>query len=150
MNKYTDFESMVADGIVEKTDIRVNCVELMKREFVEYVVGESLTCAYPVLKIYSNMRKSMQGGFISAAFDNTFGALVYFFTKKAEMASIDLYVNYHRPIFENDKLTVTAYLKSKGKTIIHLVGEAYNMENKLIATSNTNIMLLDKNKFFKM
>jgi uncharacterized protein (TIGR00369 family) len=143
--KYTDFESMVKDGIMKVVD-SPNCVELMKREFIEYIVGESVTCAYPVLEIYSNPRKAMQGGFISAAFDNTFGALVYLETKKIEMATIDLSVNYHKPIFENDKLIVAVNIKSLGKTIIHLTGEAYNNEKNLIATATTNIMILDRHK----
>jgi uncharacterized protein (TIGR00369 family) len=145
LNKYTDFESMVADGILQPV-ASPNCVELMQREFIEYVVGESVTCAYPVLEIYSNPRKAMQGGFISAAFDNTFGALVYLVTQKIEMATIDLCVNYHKPIFENDKLEVVVYIKSLGKTIINLVGEAYDNEKNLIATATTNMIILDRSK----
>jgi uncharacterized protein (TIGR00369 family) len=86
----------------------------------------------------------MQGGFIGAAFDNTFGMLVYLLTKNLAMATIDLNVNYHKPIFESDKLEVTASLKSLGKTIIHMAGEARNRENELIASATTNIYLLDK------
>ncbi|MCX5780636.1 MAG: PaaI family thioesterase [Firmicutes bacterium] len=140
---YKDIESMLADGIVAPRQ-SPPCVEIMQREFVEYVVGSSLTCAYPVLPMYSNPRRSMQGGFICAAFDNTFGMLVYLTAKTLDMATVDLDVNYHKPIFENDKLVVTVALKSLGKTIIHIVGEARNRENELIASATTNIYLRDK------
>jgi len=145
MKVYTDIQSLAAAGLVREGD-RAQCVQVMQQEFIEYVVGESLTCAYPVLEMYSNPRRAMQGGFIAAAFDNTFGALVYFTTKRLDMASLDLDVNYHKPIFEHDKLTVKVWIKSLGKTIIHLVGEAFDRENNLIASSTTNIYLFDNKK----
>lgn len=58
---YTDLDKMLADGIMEERP-EPNCVKIMQREFVEYVVGKSVTCAFPVLELYSNPRKSMQGG----------------------------------------------------------------------------------------
>jgi len=143
MTVYTDLELMLADGIMEERP-EPNCVKIMQREFIEYVVGKSVTCAFPVLDIYSNPRKSMQGGFIGAAFDNTFGTLVYLTTKSLSMATIDMNVTYHRPIYENDRLIVTVFLRSVGKTIIHLVGEAYDSAGNLIASGITNITILDK------
>ena len=140
---YRDVESMFADGLVEPRE-SPPCVEIMQREFVEYVVGGSLTCAFPALPIYSNPRQSMQGGFICAAFDNTFGMLVYLVTRSLDMATVDLDCNYHKPIFENDKLEVTVSVKSKGKTIVHMIGEARNREKELIASATTNIYLFDK------
>lgn len=142
MTIYTDLEKMMADGIVgERTE--PNCVTIMQREFVEYVVGKSVTYEFPVLEFYSNPRKSMQGGFIGAAFDNTFGTLVYLVTKRLNMATIDMKITYHKPIYENDRLVVTVHLKSLGKTIIHLVGEAFDSLGNLIASATTNFTLLD-------
>lgn len=142
---YTDMQALVADGFVKEED-GVQCVQVMQQEFIEYVVGGSLTCAYPVLEMYSNPRKAMQGGFIAAAFDNTFGALVYFTTKRLDMATIDMDVNYHKPIYENDELTVKVEIKSLGKSIVHLLGEAYDGQKNLVATATTNIYLLNSQK----
>jgi acyl-coenzyme A thioesterase PaaI-like protein len=133
---------MIKDGIVEKDRVQPNCVTLMQQEFVEYVGGESLTHAYPVLEIFSNPKMGMQGGFISAAFDNTFGALVYMTISHLEIATMDLNVNFHKPIHVNDKLIVTAYVKYQGNTRIHLTGEAYDMEKNLIATATSNFYIL--------
>lgn len=151
MVNYTDLQSMIDDGIVEEHIMRksANCLDLMEPEFIEYVVGESVTLAYLVKDSYLNLRESMQGGLIAAAFDNAFGFLIYLVTKKIQVVGIDLCVSYHRPIFEKDKLIVTIYLKFKGKNIVHLIGEAYNEEKKLIATATSNLMLLENNKFFK-
>lgn len=145
MERYTDIEALLAAGKVKRSDIiPPNCVAVMQSEFIEYVVGKSITYDYLVLEMYSNPRKAMQGGFIAAAFDNTFGALTFLVTGKMEMATIDLSVSYHKPIFENDILTVTVFLQSKGKTIVNLRGEAYDRQKNLIATSTTNIMLWQK------
>lgn len=125
------------------------CREVMQPEFVEYVEGESLTYRFPVLEMYANPRNSMQGGFIGAAFDNTFGGLVFLLTGKLEMASIDMYINYHRPIFVGDYLYTKAIIKSKGSTVVHMLGESYDGKERLIATATTNIMLLGSQKFEK-
>ncbi|MEN6350911.1 MAG: PaaI family thioesterase [Syntrophomonas sp.] len=147
MVKYTDVDAMLRDGIVKKLETPLpNCVEIMKREFVEYVVGECVTCNYPVFEMYSNPRKAMQGGFISAAFDNTFGLLVYLITGQIEMASLDLCINYHCPIYENDVLTVTTHIKSRGKRIIHQVGDAYDSKRQLIASGTSSIYLPRKER----
>jgi acyl-coenzyme A thioesterase PaaI-like protein len=142
MVKYNDLESMIKDGIIGKDRAQPNCVTLMQQEFVEYVVGERLTHAYPVLDIFSNPRGGMQGGFISAAFDNTFGAMVVLLINHLEIVTVDLNVNFHKPIYLNDKLIVTAYIKSQGNTRIHLIGDAYDGNKNLIATATANFYIL--------
>jgi acyl-coenzyme A thioesterase PaaI-like protein len=126
-----------------------NCFMVMRPEYVDYTPGESISLAFPVLEMYSNPRKSMQGGFISAAFDNSFGVLVGIITGQREMASVDLSVSYHRPIFENDTLTIKVYLKSRGKNIAYLTGEAFDSEKRLVASASTNIMLLEKERYHR-
>ena len=120
------------------------CAELMQPKFIEYIENESITYAFPVLDIYLNPWKCMQGGFISAAFDNVFGALAILATGKFEVSSLDLNLNYHRPIFADDMLTVKVYLKSKGKSIISLWGESFDSCGRLIATATSKIILLNK------
>lgn len=53
-----------------------------------------------------------------------------------------MYLNYHRPIFVGDYLYIKAMLKSKGRTVVHMLGEAWDGKNRLVATATTNIMLL--------
>ncbi|HHV72301.1 MAG TPA: hypothetical protein GXX38_06800 [Clostridia bacterium] len=52
----------------------IGCLKLIKPKFINYTPGESLTYFCPVLHSYLNDRKIMQGGFISAAFDNALEA----------------------------------------------------------------------------
>jgi len=140
---YSDLQSLVRDGLV-KVDKRPECVLTMQPEFVEYVTGESITYAYPVLPIYANPRQTMQGGFMAAAFDNAFGALVSLATRRMNMASIDLELNYHRPISIGDRLIVKVVIKSLGKTIVHLTGEACDSQGNLVSSATSNIYLFNE------
>ncbi|MEN6390956.1 MAG: PaaI family thioesterase [Syntrophomonas sp.] len=146
MVRYTSLEQMAQKYHFPSVK-HPQCREVMQPEFVEYVEGESLTYKFPVLEMYANPRNSMQGGFIGAAFDNTFGGLVYLMTGRLEMASIDMYVNFHRPIFVGDNLYMKAIKKSMGRTVVHMLGEAWDGKEHLIATATTNIMLLGNDKF---
>lgn len=142
---YSDLQSLLADGLVREGS-RPQCVLTMQPEFMEYVTGESITYAYPVLAMYANPRQTMQGGFMAAAFDNAFGALVSLITRSMDMASIDLEINYHRPILVGDKLIVKVFIKSLGKTIVHLVGEAHDSQQNLISSATSNIYLFENKK----
>lgn len=148
MAKYTDLQSIEKKLIQPR--IVPQCWSFMQPEFIEYSEGESLTIAFPVLEVYANPRGSMQGGFMSAAFDNTFGALLQMETYRRDMASIDLHVNYRRPIFVGDVLIIHAYVKSIGQTLAYFYGEAFDKsQNRLIATAGTNLILMGQEKFAK-
>ncbi len=126
------------------------CWSFMQPEFIEYVEGAGLTLSFPVLEVYSNPRGTMQGGFMAAAFDNTFGALLERVTNRNDMASIDLHVNYQRPIFVGDVLVVRAYIKSTGQTLAHLYAEGFDKsQGRLIATAASNLVFMGQDKFVK-
>ncbi len=141
MSVYKDFESLIADELVSEQEILPNCFTEMRPEFVEYTSGEKITWSYPVLDIYSNPQGSMQGGIIGVAFDNTFGSLVVLVARTRCMTTIDLNISYHKPIFQ-DRLYVTAYMKSLGKKVIYMTGEAYDRDQQLIASANSKCLLL--------
>lgn len=127
-----------------------NCFGVMKPKIMEYVHKKSLTIAFPVLEEYLNPDGRMQGGFITAAFDNAFGALCFYEVKDLALpATIDISTSYQRPIFMGDELIITVNIKSMGNTIVHMTGDAKNKEGKLVATSTTNIMLLKDNTNIK-
>ncbi|MGI6420875.1 MAG: PaaI family thioesterase [Syntrophomonadaceae bacterium] len=119
-----------------------HCFSFMQGRILDYIEGESLTIGFPVFRHYLNPSGSMQGGFISAAVDNVFGPLCYSATKTPQTTMIDMMTSYHRPIFEGDELIVTATVKTKGRTRIHMIAEAYNRENKLVATASCDYIHL--------
>lgn len=118
-----------------------NCVNVMEPTLLEYVPGERLKIKFPVLDTYLNPFNGMQGGFISAAFDNAFGLLCDMVTMK-KAASLDLNTNYHRPIYKDDELIIKVYLKYKGNTIVNMYAEAFNTIDELIATADSKMMII--------
>ena len=148
MARYTDWEAYAKEKKLIRPRVTTNCWSFMKPEFVEYVEGASLTMAFPVLEVYSNPRGTMQGGFMTAAFDNTFGSLLQMETRRRDMASIDIHINFQRPIFVGDVLLVRAYVKSIGQTLAHLYGEGTDRsQGRLIATAVSNLVLMGQEKF---
>jgi uncharacterized protein (TIGR00369 family) len=119
------------------------CYLNMQTRLIDFTPGTALTVAIPVLESYCNPAGSMQGGFISAAFDNAFGPLCILATGTPRTTALNINTSYHRPIFPGDELIITATVKSKGRTMIHILAEAYNRENKLIATANTQYLILN-------
>ena len=132
--------------IYDKVDYRPQCSVLLEQKTLEYLPGESLTVDYPVAEKFLNLAGSMQGGFIVAAFDNTFGQLCYLVTDKVPIATIDISTTFHRPIMKDDTLKILARVPSRGRSTISLRGESFNREGKLIASAMTNYMLLKTGK----
>ncbi len=120
------------------------CFSFMQARVLDYIEGQSLTICFPVLEDYLNPALTMQGGFITAAFDNVFGPLCYSATRTTATTTIDINTSYHRPIMAGDELIITATVKSKGKTKIHMMAEAYNQEKKLIATATSNYIHINR------
>jgi uncharacterized protein (TIGR00369 family) len=116
-----------------------NCAVMMKGEYVGYESRTKLTIAFPVLEEYLNPMKAMQGGFITAAFDNVFGPLSYL-ASRTPCTTLDLHTNYIRSIFAGDTLTVTARVVSRGLSAMHVSGEAVNGKGKLIATCTSHMV----------
>lgn len=121
-----------------------HCFTFMQARVIEYDAGQRLTVSFPVLENYMNPAGSMQGGFITAAFDNVFGPLCYSATRTTYTTTLGIITSYHRPIWEGDELIITATVKSQGKTKIHMMAEAYNRENKLIATATTDYLHVNR------
>lgn len=117
------------------------CYTTMKARLTGHKPDTELTVVFPVIEAYVNPAGSMQGGYITAAFDNVFGPLCYRASGTGASAMVDINTSFHRPVFPGDELTITARVKAKGKRIIHMEGEAYNRENKLVASASCDYMV---------
>ena len=111
----------------------------MKGDYVDYDSRVMLKIAFPVREEYLNPVKAMQGGFITAAFDNVFGPLSYL-AARTPCTTLDLHTNYIRSINAGDTLTVTAKIVSRGVSAMHLSAEAVNGKGKLIATCTSHMV----------
>jgi uncharacterized protein (TIGR00369 family) len=117
-----------------------NCFRFMQGEFLEYQPRAMLKARFPVLEESLNPVRKMQGGFITAAFDNVFGPLSYA-AARAICSTIDIETHYHRMVDEGDTLLIVGHVLSRGSVIMHLAGEAYNGKGKLVATCSASILI---------
>jgi uncharacterized protein (TIGR00369 family) len=119
------------------------CFVAMKAEYREYESRSMLKIAFPIVEEYLNPMKSMQGGFITAAFDNVIGPLSYLAAKTA-CVSLDMHTNYIRPIFTGDELTITARVIIRGRSTMNISAEGVNSKGKLVATCTSHLMIMKK------
>ncbi|MGA3244664.1 MAG: PaaI family thioesterase [Bacteroidota bacterium] len=112
-----------------------NCFTAMQAKFVEYESRRSLSVTFPVLEESLNPLRTMQGGFIVAAFDNVFGPLSYL-AARIPCVTLNLNTQFIRPIECGDQLTVRVTVVSRNAQVLQMTGEAFNSRNKLIATSS--------------
>lgn len=118
-----------------------NCSVAMKEEVLHYESRTSLTVKFPVLEVSLNPLRTMQGGFIVAAFDNVFGPLSYA-AARCLCVTMNLTAKFIRPILPGDRLTTTAKAVSRGYQILYMTAEVLNGRNKLIATCSANAIML--------
>ena len=112
-----------------------NCFTSMQAKFVEYESRRSLSVAFPVLEESLNPLRTMQGGFIVAAFDDVFGPLSYL-AARIPCVTLNLNTQFIRPIECGDQLTVRATVVSRNAQVLQMTAEAFNSRNKVIATAS--------------
>jgi uncharacterized protein (TIGR00369 family) len=118
-----------------------NCFISMKAEFVTYDSRQSLTVTVPVLEESLNPMRTMQGGFLVAAFDNAFGPLSYL-AARAPCVTVNLTTQFLRPVEVGDHLTVHAKVVSRGMQVLHMTAEAFNSKNKLVAVASAGASIM--------
>ncbi len=132
------------DTIEELIGVVPNCFNFMDGKIKEYIPGRGLTVSFTARDEYLNPAMTMQGGFITAAFDNVFGPLCRLVTDTGSTTTIDLNTHYHRPVFSGDEITISAVVKSKGKTKVHMHADAFDANGKLIASATTTYIHLNR------
>jgi len=105
-------------------------------------VNKSLTVKFPVHEKQTNPLGYLQGGILSSYFDNVFGPLS-FATLRKPCISIDMNVNFMRPLRSGEIVTIRAEFKSKSRRLVQLYAEAHNEKHKLIATATSNLMVYE-------
>ncbi|WP_336297510.1 PaaI family thioesterase [Leptospira sp. GIMC2001] len=113
----------------------------MSAEIEEYERNKRLIVSFPVTKNQTNPLGNMQGGYIAAAFDNTFGPLSYLVAKKPS-TTIDMNIQYIRGVACDQKVVVEAKVEAKGFSTIHMTAEMRTETGKLLATATTNLLIL--------
>jgi uncharacterized protein (TIGR00369 family) len=109
--------------------------------FEEYVPARSLKATVVVSEKYANAVGLLEGGFLSAMFDNLIGPLSYL-TARAPTTSLELTTHFLRPVFPGGRLRLTAVVRKAGRTAIYIAAEAHNEDNKLVATAMSTVHVL--------
>ena len=102
----------------------------MEGKIASYEKGEGMTAFFPVKKSYANPFGFMQGGFVVAAVDNTFGPLSLL--EKEPSVTTHLSTIFLRPIScESAFISVTARVVAKTKKTLHMEAEVQDERGAL-------------------
>ncbi len=109
------------------------CFQEMSPEVVAYEAeARRLTLRFPVEERWLNPAGMMQGGFLNAAVDNTFGPLSYLVAPPS--ATTHMNTTFIRPVTRQDAyIEVTARVVTQTRQQIHLAAEVRNPAGKLVA-----------------
>jgi uncharacterized protein (TIGR00369 family) len=128
---------------VPEAKLPPDCFSMMRGEYLDYEQRLMLKVSFPVLPEFLNPMKTMQGGFIAAAFDNVIGPLSYL-AARTPCVSLDMHTNYIRSILEGDQLIITARVVIRGRSTMNISAEAVNAKGKLIATCTSHLIIMKK------
>lgn len=104
--------------------------------------GTMLTARFQFDSRFINPIGTFHGGFLSAAFDDTFGPLSYMAAARP-VVTLELSTTFIRPFIAKDEyIDIRAELVSKSKSLLVMRAEAKTKVGKLIATSTTSSLIL--------
>lgn len=110
-------------------------------EFLDYQRRKQLVTRFCIDNKFSNPQGTVQGGIITACFDDTFGPLGVV-TAKRPILTIDLNTQYIRPIPLEENFYIVTTIISVGKSTIYCEAEAFNKKQKLLARASTNQLII--------
>jgi uncharacterized protein (TIGR00369 family) len=111
-------------------------------KILAFVSGRSITLAFPVREFQTNPVGTLQGGILSSFIDDAFGCLCFATTRKP-CISIDLTVNFIRPVKPGAFVIVRAEFKARGRKLLQVSAEAFIGNEKLVATATSNLMVFE-------
>ncbi len=110
--------------------------------YTEVEFGKMLTAVFKFNNKFTNPIKTFHGGFLSAAFDDTFGPLSYMVAQRP-VATVALNTTYIRPFTALDEyITIRAELIEKTASLVIMSAQAKRKDGKLIATATSHSLIL--------
>jgi acyl-coenzyme A thioesterase PaaI-like protein len=114
----------------------------MNGQILDYdlTVG-TLTCQFPVEERYQNPYRTMQGGMIAAAIDNTIGPLSVLIAPPNVTRQLE--IRYKRPITaDHHSITITAVLKTRTHSYLFFNAQVRTDNGELAATAKARHYIL--------
>lgn len=146
-------QSSPMDVISERLGERVNdflipppVFEAMRGEIIDVdIEGGTLTTRFPVLEAYQNPYRSMQGGMVAAAVDNTLGPLSMMVAPPNVTRRLEM--KYSRPIMMDlDFITVMGqHVGSEGRNLM-LKAVVRGPEGQLLARARATHWILEEGR----
>lgn len=124
----------------ESLEIPPPVFEELGGRFVDFDPGGSATCRWPVRPEQRGPDGSLQGGVLTAFFDNTFGP-VAFVGGRGFYVSLDLTTDFVRRVGPSvDRLTVRARIADRTERLLLLDAEAERPDGKLVARCHSKMI----------
>jgi uncharacterized protein (TIGR00369 family) len=98
---------------------------------------------FPVREDQTNPLGTLQGGILCSFFDDAFGTLSFASLRKP-CITIDLNVNFIRGARPGEVVRIRAVFRSKTRKLLQLQAEAYNEQEKLLATASSNLLVREE------
>ncbi|MBN2807228.1 MAG: PaaI family thioesterase [Prolixibacteraceae bacterium] len=118
-----------------------NSSKTLRSEFLDYQARKQLLTSFFIDRMFANPQGTVQGGIIGACFDDTFGPLGVA-TARGPILSIDLHIQFIRPIPVEQTFYILTRVISVSKTTIYMQADAYNQKGKLLAQSSSNQLIV--------
>lgn len=84
---------------------------------------QTVTIEFPVLEWQLNPGDTMHGGIIATAFDIALGIFAHYLNHYKSTVTVNISLNYIKPVPMGDSILITAKVTSLGERIITLSGE---------------------------
>lgn len=124
-----------------KYKIPAPSLKIFNGEFIDYVSREEIVISFCADSIYSNPQGTLQGGFITACFDDAFGPLGMVGSRHP-MVTIDINIQFVRAIKLEEKFFIKARVVSLAHTTMYMEAEALSIRGKLLAKASSNILIV--------
>jgi len=126
-------------------EVPPKCFVDMGAEFVDFEAGKRMRVRFPVYERYAGPTGYMQGGMLTAAFDNTYGPFSYL-TAKKPCVTITIDTHFLRPVKADgsQQVEVEVNLRARTRALLFIEGECYNSRNKVVAASTTTMAVVGK------
>ncbi|MFW9898096.1 MAG: PaaI family thioesterase [Candidatus Thorarchaeota archaeon] len=109
-----------------------------------YVKRGELELEFEIRPEWANPTGLLHGGMQCGLMDDTIGMMTATLGYEGFLITIDFHVDYLGKVKVGEKIRVKGKLVREGRNIIHTASEIYNMDGKLIALGNANLL---KTKF---
>jgi acyl-CoA thioesterase len=97
--------------------------------------GQTITIEFPVSEWQLNEHDTMHAGIIATAFDEALGIFAAYLAGDQSTVSINISLNYIKPIPKDDSILITAKVTSAGRRLITISGECHLKSNGLLTNT---------------